>query len=153
MMRLAWETRLRLSGTSANAPVSSPSMMLSTIRHGPIASAISALGASAPTLMPRHDADAVCSASVVRNHPRPSRRRPTSGAITDPNTTGKIASTGVSTRSLEKKYGPGAYPPRVRLISRRTVARSRGKPFRLRQMASMLVLIAACIITAARRLI
>ena len=58
-MRLALETPLRDSGTSANAPVSSPNMMLRTMTHGPTASAISAEGLNAPTDRPRHDAAAV----------------------------------------------------------------------------------------------
>ena len=93
----------RPSGTSANAPVSSPSMMHRTMTHGPIASAISALGLNAPTLVPSVELAAVCSASVARNHPRPSLLKPTIGPTTAPNTTGAIMSTGVSTRSLLKK--------------------------------------------------
>ena len=60
-------------------------------------------------------------------------------------------STGVSTSSLEKKYGPARYPPRFLAISLATVARSRGNPLSERQTASMDVLMAACMSTAARR--
>jgi hypothetical protein len=52
-------------------------MMLSTMMHGPTASAISAEGLSAPTERPRHDAAADCNAKVVRNHPFPALLRPT----------------------------------------------------------------------------
>ena len=103
LIKLAFASGARDSGTSANAPVSSPSMMDRTMTQGPTANAVSALGLNAPTLVPSVDAAAVCSASVLRNHPRPSFRRPTIGPMTAPNTTGMIMSTGVSTRSLLKK--------------------------------------------------
>ena len=70
------ETRVMDSGISANAPDSSPSMMESTMTHGPMASAISLDGDSAPTERPSADAAAVCSASVPSNAPRPATFRP-----------------------------------------------------------------------------
>ena len=119
--------------------------------HGPMASAISEDGESAPTERPNVDAAAVCNASVVKSHFRPVSFRPAMRCSTNPNTTGNTASTGVSTSSFAKKYGPAPYPPTDRVISRDTVARSRGKPLSERHTASIEVLMHACMSTAARR--
>ena len=119
--------------------------------HGPMASAISLDGDSAPTERPSADAAAVCSASVPSNAPRPATFRPAMRWSTRPNTTGNTASTGISTSSFEKKYGPGPYPPAPLRVSRATVARSRGNPLSDRHTASIEVLMHACINTAARR--
>ena len=146
------DTGARASGTSANAPLASPSMILSTMTHGPMASATSAFGLSALMDNPSEAAAADCNASVDKNILRPALFKPTIGAMTPPNTTGNTISIGVSIRSLDRKYGPGLYPPFCRAISRRTVARSRGNPFKLFTSASMLVLIHACMSTAIRRL-
>ena len=90
-------------GTSANIPPLSPNIIDKTITTGPMASAVSVLEASAPTLIPTADAEIPCRASVPRKGSLVLGFKPDNLPTMEPKRTGKKASTGASMSSLDTK--------------------------------------------------